>query len=106
MSDWTWHRQTEDELAVRSSLGGGSMGVCTFASSVFSLSLRSVIRLQLRQSERKREKESDWLSAFTHTSMVLMQKAERATRSLFVLDEGSPGRADGRCRLDGFLKTS
>lgn len=67
MSDWTWHRQTEDELAVRSSLGGGSRGVCTFASSVFSLSLRSVIRLQLRQSEREREEESDRLSTRSHT---------------------------------------
>lgn len=107
MSDWTWHRQTEDELPVRSSLGGGSRGVCTFVSSVFSLSLRSAIRLQLRQSERKkRKRELSVIYAFTHTSVFLMRKAERATRSLLVLDEGSPVRADGRCRIDGFLRTS
>lgn len=67
MSDWTWHRQTEDELTVRSSLGGGSRALCTFVSSVFSLSLRSVIRLQLRQSERKkRRRDLSVIYAFTH----------------------------------------
>lgn len=92
------------------SLGGGSREVCTFASSVFSLSLRSVIRLQLRQSERKKEKKRVIgylrIHTHTHTSRFLMQKADRATWSLFVLDGGSPVRADGRRRIDGFLRTS
>lgn len=112
--DWTWPRQTqnkreetEDEFAGRSSLGGCLSGVCTFASSEVSLSLRPVIRLQLRQSAREKEKKRvrGYLRIHTHLH-GFDAEAERETWSLFVLDGGSPVRADGRRRTDGFLNAS
>lgn len=112
--DWTWHRQTEgkcekteDGFTLRSGPRGCVSEVCTFASSEFSLSLRSVIRLQFRQSARKKKRErvSGYLRGHA-CFCVFDAKPERETRSLFVLDGGSPARADGRRRMEGFLTAS
>lgn len=84
-SDWTWHRQTEnkcektqDEFTLRSGPSGCVSEVRTLASSEFSLSLRSVIRLQFRQSAREiRQKTSYWISVLMHTSVLLMQSQKK-----------------------------
>lgn len=56
---------------------------------------------------KKREKKRVIGYLRIHTYLhVFDAKAERETWSLFVLDGGSPVRADGRRRIDGFLNAS
>lgn len=67
----------QDEFSVRSSLRGCLSEVCTFASSELSLSFRSVIPLQLRQSARKKRIESHWLSTHSCIPPCFDAKADR-----------------------------
>lgn len=106
--DWTWHRRTEskcekteDEFTLRSGPSGCASEVCTFASSEFSLSLRSVIRLQFRQSARKKgEKRRELVDncVVVHTSVLLMQsqKEEHGHCSYWTgdLQRGQTGGAE------------
>lgn len=71
-------KQKTNLLWFSHSQSGCVSDVRTLASSEFSLSLRSVIRLQFRQSAREiRQKTSYWISVSMHTSVLLMQSQKK-----------------------------